>query len=232
MSDAGAIRTVLFDAGGVLVQLDLPYLRRLVEAKRIDVEPQALVAAEAAARREVHRMVESGGRVGSAWRDYFHLILGKIGLPGPEQSAVIDSLWDAHERFGLWTVASEGGPETVSALRESGLRLGVVSNAEGRVERDLETAGYKGAFDTIVDSHHVGVEKPDPAIFGIALERLGVDPEATVYVGDLPAVDVQGARAAGIRAILVDPHDHYADCDAPRIRTLRELPDLLARGIA
>src|SRR6185369_3755546 len=101
-------------------------------------------------------------------------------------------------RVGLWTVAVEGALETVRDLKRRGYRLGVVSNAEGRVERDLIGAGYDGFFETVIDSSVVGVEKPDPAIFRLALERLGASPDGTVFLGDVPAVDVEGARAAGI----------------------------------
>jgi putative hydrolase of the HAD superfamily len=103
----------------------------------------------------------------------------------------------------------------------------VVSNAEGHVERDLNGAGFDGAFETVVDSHVVGVEKPDPAIFEIALRRMKLKRETTIFVGDLPSVDVCGARAAGLGAVLLDRHEVYADVDVPRIRSLGELPALL-----
>ncbi|MHC4430052.1 MAG: HAD family hydrolase, partial [Planctomycetota bacterium] len=66
-----------------------------------------------------------------------------------------------------------------------------------------------------------------PGIFGIALKRMSLHADCTVYVGDLPEVDVEGARSAGIAPILFDRHDLYPDVDAPRIRTLQELPGLL-----
>ena len=104
-----------------------------------------------------------------------------------------------------------------------------MSNAEGRVAHDLEAAGYGGLFDTVVDSHLVGHEKPDPKIFAIALERLGAAPEHTVYLGDVPAIDVVGAKAAGITPVLLDRHDLYKDTDAPRIREIAELSNWISR---
>jgi putative hydrolase of the HAD superfamily len=103
----------------------------------------------------------------------------------------------------------------------------VVSNAEGRVEQDLEAAGYRGLLETVVDSHVVGVEKPDPEIFGIALRRLDARPESTIFVGDVPAVDVDGARAAGVTPILVDRHELYPQTDVLRLGSIRELPAIL-----
>jgi len=223
------IDAVLFDAGGVLLDLDYAYLRRLIEARHGDVSVERLSRLEALARMEIHRQVAGGGRVSDAWRDYFHVILGRVGVPAEEQSGIVDSLWEAHQRFGLWTVAIPGAPEIVAGLKERGYRLAVVSNAEGRVEQDLESAGYRGLFETVVDSHVVGVEKPDPEIFHIALRRLESEPAKSLYVGDLPAVDLAGASAAGIAPVLLDRHDLYADVSAPRMRALAELPALLER---
>jgi len=219
--------TVLLDAGGVLLDLDYAYLKRLLEARRHEAAEEALARAEAIARTEVDRHVRDGGASGEAWRDYFRILFRQVGTPPRLHEEMIDALWEAHERFGLWTVPVPGALAVVSRLREAGYRLGVVSNAEGRVERDLETAGFAGLLDTVVDSHLVGVEKPDPRIFGIALERLHARAETAVFVGDVPAIDVAGARAAGIVALLLDRHDLYAGGDAPRIHRLEDLPEWL-----
>lgn len=222
-----SIKTVLLDAGGVLLDLDYGYLRRLIEARRGDVTVDDLARYEAMARHEIHRQVSEGGRVSEVWRDYFHIILSKVGVPLDDRDEIVDSLWEAHRRFGLWTVAIEGGPETVAELKSRGFRIGVVSNAEGRVEQDLEAAGYRGMLETVVDSHVVGVEKPDPEIFRIAMERMKVAPESAVYVGDLPSVDVAGALAAGVAPILLDRHGLFEDSPARRICAITELLDLL-----
>lgn len=221
------LEAVLFDAGGVLVDLDYAYVRRLLEPVHGAVPSERLSEAEAHARRQINNTVRGGGSVGSSWRDYFHIIFGRIGVQADLHVGLIDSLWEAHERVGLWTVAIPGSPEVVAGLKRRGLRVGVVSNAEGTVAQNLDDAGYKGEFETVVDSHLVGVEKPDPKIFEIALERMSLHADRTVYVGDLPEVDVAGARGAGIAAILLDRHDLYDGVDAPRIRSLEELPGLL-----
>jgi HAD superfamily hydrolase (TIGR01549 family) len=217
------VETVLLDAGGVLLDLDFRYLRRLCRAYGVQTDEQTLSRYEATARVDVHRAVAGGGRVSDMWRDYFHFILGHVAVPVDDQPAIIDSLWEAHQKFGLWNVAIDGAVETVSHLKQAGYRIGVVSNAEGRVAQDLDSAGFKGLFETVVDSHHVGVEKPDPRIFKIAMERMGVRPETTIYVGDVPAVDVEGAKAAGIAPLLIDRHDLYEGIDAPRLKSIGEL---------
>jgi len=224
----GRVDTILLDAGGVLLDLDYAYVRRLIEARHYTTTIEELSQAEARARTEINRHVESGGAVGDAWRDYFHLIMREAGVELADQGPIIDSLWEAHQRIGLWTVAIDGGPEAVAGLKRRGYRLGVVSNAEGRVEADLNSAGYEGLFETVVDSHLVGVQKPDPRIFEIALERMSVEIGGVIFVGDVPAVDVRGAQAAGLTPVLVDPHRIYADREVLRIPSIRELADLLA----
>jgi putative hydrolase of the HAD superfamily len=223
------VETVLLDAGGVLLDLDYAFLKRLLEAREVLTTVEALSESEAVARTTIDRRVREGGRSSEAWRDYFRILLIRVGAPPEFAEEIIDTLAEAHQRVGLWTVAIDGAVATVRALKESGYRIGVVSNAEGRVERDLEGAGYAGLLETVVDSHLVGVEKPDPRIFHIALERLGAAAETTVFVGDVPAVDVVGARAAGLQAILLDRHDLYAVAGVTRVASIRELPKLLTK---
>jgi HAD superfamily hydrolase (TIGR01509 family) len=93
--------------------------------------------------------------------------------------------------------------EALGRLRAAGLRLGIVSNSDGRVEEALAASGMRDLFDVVIDSGLVGVEKPDPAIFRAALDALGIGPEEALYVGDMYEVDVVGARAAGIEAVLL-----------------------------
>ena len=109
-----------------------------------------------------------------------------------------------------------------------GLILAVISNADGRVEADLERAGLRAQFATVVDSHVVGVEKPHPEIFNVALARIQATPDAALYVGDVFSIDVLGARGAGMDAVLVDTLGAYpGTLDCPRISRLAELLDLL-----
>jgi len=218
------ITTVLFDAGGVLLDLDYAFLNRLLDARHVMTTVEALGESESIARTTIDRRVREGGRSSEAWRDYFRILLTRVGTPPEGTEEIIDTLAEAHQRVGLWTVAIDGAVATVRALKEAGHRLGVVSNAEGRVAIDLDGAGYAGLFEVVIDSHVVGVEKPDPRIFHIAMEQLDVGPEGAVFLGDVPSVDIAGARAAGITAVLLDRHDLYASIDAPRLRSIDEFP--------
>jgi putative hydrolase of the HAD superfamily len=105
-----------------------------------------------------------------------------------------------------------------------GIRLGVVSNSEGHIEALLQHVGLGVHLELVVDSALEGVHKPDPEIFRRALTRLGVEPRQAIYVGDIPAVDVGGARAAGMEGVLIDAFGHHRDyADAPRVESVAEL---------
>lgn len=119
----------------------------------------------------------------------------------------------------------DGVEASLRELRGLGLRMAVVSNANGQLSTLFDRLGIARYFDCLVDSFVEGVEKPDPRLFQIALARAGARPDNTLHVGDLYHVDVLGARAAGLSAVLLDAADLYADCDCERVRSL---PDLVA----
>ena len=92
------------------------------------------------------------------------------------------------------------------------MRLGIVSNADGLIAqrlRDLEILqigpGLGVEVDTVIDSGAVGVMKPDPRIFALALDAIGVDAQSAWYVGDMPGIDVVGARRAGLTSVRHGP---------------------------
>jgi HAD superfamily hydrolase (TIGR01549 family) len=115
-------------------------------------------------------------------------------------------------------------PPALDALHERGLRLACVSNWDYALDEVLEWCGLGGRFDVVVTSAGAGARKPDPRIFAIALEALDCAPAGAVHVGDTPAEDVEGARAAGIRALLLD-RDGGGD-----IASLTELPGRIGGG--
>jgi HAD superfamily hydrolase (TIGR01509 family) len=135
-----------------------------------------------------------------------------------------------HRERHLWSSVAARSVESLSRLRRAGLLLGVVSNSDGRVEEALRAAGLREYFDVVVDSGLMGVEKPDPRIFHAALATLGVRPEEALYVGDLYEVDVVGARAAGIEAVLLgQPEDGTVE-RCRMAASIEELVDQLLPG--
>ena len=108
-----------------------------------------------------------------------------------------------------------------------GLRLAVVSNANGKLKVLFNRLGLSRHFEVMLDSTEEGVEKPDRRLFDIAVERMGARRDEVVHVGDLFSVDVEGARAAGLQAILLDPLDLYEGFECDRVHSLGELAERL-----
>ena len=111
-------------------------------------------------------------------------------------------------------------------------QLGIVSNFYGNLEAVCHSVGLAPLFAVMVDSHRIGAEKPDPAIFRAALETLHAMPETTVFVGDSLRRDREGARRMGMRFIWIAPQDvqaaaAQASAEPPVHATVTELRDLI-----
>ena len=116
-------------------------------------------------------------------------------------------------------------------LRSDDRRLAVVSNSTGEpaVRRILERVGLLGFFEQVVSSGTEGVAKPDPEIFRRATARLGVRPDESLYVGDLPTTDARGARAAGLHSVWLNREGFGLGDDPPEITSLLEVPLVVAQ---
>ncbi len=117
----------------------------------------------------------------------------------------------------------------VEDLRSSGYRLGLISNFETWLEDMLVDLELGGVFEPVVISGREGIEKPDPALYQIAVERAAIDPARCVHVGDSPQMDVEPALEVGLNAILLDRLDRYPDAPYPRIESLAELIPTIGR---
>jgi putative hydrolase of the HAD superfamily len=117
----------------------------------------------------------------------------------------------------------------LEALAGNGLRLGLISNFEGWLEKMLVELEVGDLFEVSVISGMDGVEKPDPAIYKLALDRAGVSPDRALHVGDAPKLDVEPAISVGMRAVLLDRSGRYPDFEGPRIKSLEELGRLVAK---
>jgi putative hydrolase of the HAD superfamily len=218
---------VIFDAGGTLITLDHPRILRLLAPVGLCPTVEELEGAEARARLWADDAVRAELDQRQLWDGYFGRMLADIGAPEEAVPGLLEALWRTHRDRGLWTRPIEGVLPVLERLRGAGRRMAVVSNAEGTVERDLRDVGFGPFFETVVDSHLVGVAKPDPRIFRIVLEQLGADPSEALYVGDVPAYDLAGARAAGLPCVLIDPHGLHGHLGAPCVRHLSELLPLV-----
>ncbi|MFY9673533.1 MAG: HAD-IA family hydrolase, partial [Terriglobales bacterium] len=106
-------------------------------------------------------------------------------------------------------------------------QIGVISNADGRIEAVLRRCGIADCFRTITDSGIVGHEKPHPEIFRQALLSLNARPDESLYVGDVYSVDYLGATGAGMQAVLMDVPGAYVDKGVARVESLTQLGDML-----
>jgi HAD superfamily hydrolase (TIGR01509 family) len=218
-----AIRAILFDAGNTLVFLDYARLAQGVgSALGLSLHDEDL-AAHAPAASEA--MEQAGGNDQHRAAVYLETLFRLGGVPPQRMDEVRNCLARMHGERHLWCAVKPGSAESLARFRSAGLRLGVVSNSDGRVLEALEVAGLREYFDVVIDSALVGLEKPDPRIFRAALDALGVEPEAALYVGDRYEVDVLGAEAAGIRAVLFDPPVGEPMRTCTTIRSIQELAD-------
>jgi putative hydrolase of the HAD superfamily len=218
---------LFFDAGNTLVYVNLGFVSEALAKRGMSVSADVLWAAEPRARIKLDDpgVVKSTTDI-ERWTLYFESILADVGADGLAKD-VLAEMRAYHSKSNLWEVVPLEVRTALDALRGR-FRMSVISNANGTVRDKLERVGLAGYFETILDSHEEGVEKPDPAIFRRAMERLGASPDDSLYVGDMYHIDVVGARAAGMEAVLIDPAGHHADKDVRRVSTLAELPALLA----
>ncbi|HYT74441.1 MAG TPA: HAD-IA family hydrolase [Vicinamibacterales bacterium] len=154
---------------------------------------------------EMHIEVLAGRvELNEARRERFRRVFRALGVALPESE--VDGVASAY-RTGYMSArtAMEGAADLLTAVRTHA-RVGIVSNNLFEEQRDkLEYCGLSQLVDALVVSEEAGIAKPDPAIFHIALERLGVSALDAVMIGDSWSADVVGATRAGIRAIWFNP---------------------------
>jgi len=163
-----------------------------------------------------------GGQLPDWWNGWLDALAGHSGV-APD---VLSDAWrEADGELHLWDYPIPGAVECLTRLREAGLRVGVVSNSDGRVAESLARAGLADLVEVIVDSGVVGVSKPDPAIFRYALEPLGLEPAETWYLGDTVSYDAAAADAAGLTTWLIDHRGLHTVEHPRRVSTLAAFTD-------
>lgn len=217
---------ILFDAGGVLVLPDPLVLGPLLAFYGGDPSVEVHVRAHYAGMAAK----SAAGSTEGFWHHYDIAYVEAVGVPAADVEHAADVLGRSRNAY-TWRYAI---PESVTALRAleaAGMPIGVVSNASGQIEDILVRSaicqtgpGPHVAMRVIIDSHVVGVAKPDPAIFDHALPFFdGIPRERIAYVGDSVTMDVGGATAAGLTPILIDPYDDHPTLAARRITSLLDL---------
>lgn len=220
------VDAVLFDAGGVLLLPDPAALRRAFAPFGAVPDDETCRLAHYSSMRELDRVGHPD------WDAVDRVLARAAGVP----EACIESTYRRIEAVYLtlpW-VPVVGAAEVLVALQRAGLALAVVSNASGTMEQQLaehRICSVDGTAEAqvaiVVDSHVVGVEKPAPGIFEIALSALGLPASRCLYVGDTVHFDVEGARSVGMPAMHFDPYRLCPDEDHPHLTALEELLDRL-----
>ena len=233
LSPHPTIDTVFLDAGGVLCHPSWNRVAAALVRHGARVTSAALATAEQRATRalDTATVTAQTDDRSRGWL-YFNLVLQHAGV---EQNAGTDAalaeLREYHKIENLWEHVEPDIVPALAALKARGLRLVVVSNANGRLRHLFDRIDLTRWFDYLLDSHEWGVEKPDPRLFQLALEQSRADAPRTVHVGDLYHVDVVGARRAGLRdAVLFDMAGLYDDVDCPRVRSLGALVEWIDKS--
>jgi len=224
------VDVVFLDAGGVLVCPNEALIVDRFRAAGFAVDPARLFDAH---YHGVHA-IDRARAEPEVFDDYHVAYSAHLDLPEErlaEAAAVLQGLW---EQSGLWRQPLPWAAEGLAAIADTGIPIVVVSNADGTVADVLASTGLLQIGNgpgievaAIIDSGAVGVAKPDPAIFELALRTVGATADRAIHVGDAYQYDVRGARAAGVRPVLVDPLGVRDDVDCERIASLIEVIELL-----
>ena len=225
MSRAHPVRAIFFDAGNTLIRMDYVAIAGALARHGVRTTPEDLERAEWRARVRLDTEVLSPlGRAASTENRsiadrYLGFVLAEAGV---RDDAVVAAVAEWRRTYrppvGLWTVVEPAAEAALAHVRQAGVAAAVISNSNGSVASILESLGLGRYLDFVIDSGEVGVEKPDPRIFRLAVERAGVVAEDAVYIGDYYSVDVLGARAAGLDAILLDPGACWGERDCRSAR--------------
>jgi HAD superfamily hydrolase (TIGR01509 family) len=194
----------------------------------LGITAEAIEKAEPLVRREIASYVwaataaENTGATRRAGPAFFRRLLDLAGVQGASDAldSAAEEVWTEHLKRNVFCRVGDGVDAALGHLRAAGIKLAVVSNSEGTVERMLQEVGLRRHLDAVFDSWIVGVAKPDPRIFIMALDRLDVPADQAIMVGDTPGTDIAGARAAGVKAALIDPLDLHPGATAPRFSDL------------
>jgi putative hydrolase of the HAD superfamily len=215
-----AVRAVFVDALGTLVELQPPW-EHLRAAVPPELDDRRLVAA-VRAEMSYYRAHAHEGRDPESLAELRARCAGVLSEALGVEVGVEELL--AAVRFDAYPDAA---PALV-ALQARGLPVVVVSNWDCSLGSVLERCGLAPYLAGAVSSAEAGARKPDPAIFAPALELADCGPEESLHVGDTPHEDLEAARAAGIRALLIDRQGTAADDDGTlRISSLAQIEDHL-----
>ncbi len=227
--------TFVFDVGGTLLRFDLDKLARaytnIAATRGITIDFGRVRAVIAQLEQELPTRVKGRdisleAHNGAAfWDEFYGDGFRQLGLPNGVASAALEIR--ARFQRGEFEALHDDALPALNALRRRGVPMGIVSNFSPNCEEVLAHRGLRGYFSFFVVSGIVGVEKPDPRIFDLAVRAANQPRERIVYIGDSIYHDVQGAQRAGLAAILIDRDEQHREFNGARVRDLRELENFV-----
>ena len=231
-----APKAVLLDVGGIFHLPSHDRIRDAFERAEFAVSVDVLDRAHYAGAAQFTVDYEGELDWKARWRSYLDAYITAAGVPDdPSVREEVHVHLDSEFAVGdLWGRVIPGSVDGLRALVATGVHVAVVSNADGSVAQRLAAQevlqvgpGLGVEVACVIDSGAVGVSKPDPRIFHMALEAIGVEAADGWYVGDMPGIDVTGARAAGLWPIVMDPFGFQPDADYQRVTSLADVAALV-----
>jgi putative hydrolase of the HAD superfamily len=228
-------RAVFLDAGNTLLFPRLDVVAQAVTALGYPAAVADLQAAERAGKARLDEWLWPQIRRRQLppsvdvyyWGEFLGHLLDRLQVPDDARPAVLQEVSAHFREIRLWSSVEPSTAPYLAALGARGYFLGVISNSIGTMEQQLERLGLAQYFQIIFDSALVGVEKPHPEIFRMALRRSGFQASQAVFVGDTYSTDVGGAQLAGLTGVLMDRVGAYPHAPCPRITSLPELDQFL-----
>jgi len=220
-----ATKALFFDVGNTLLFLNRSKALRSLHARNIFPSEEQLRAIERQTKQQFDSLIEANSSIDHGfWNIYYSSLLKQFGLEelGLTDKAISSDLVACTRISANWCDIRPHTREVLLRLREN-YRMGIISNADGKIADVLAHCGIADYFESITDSGIVGKEKPHPAIFEAALHSLRVPPQEGLYIGDIYSVDYVGATNVGMRAVLFDVAGAYKDRDVPRVESLEQL---------
>jgi HAD superfamily hydrolase (TIGR01662 family) len=167
------------------------------------------------------------------FRRFWHLFtrrhLRLLGVAEEQLDPFADTLIDRMREQDEWRDhVPEHVRPTLEQLKAAGYRLALLSNRRDPLHDEIERLGLSDLFEFVLAAGETGWWKPDPRIFKDLLQRLELEPQVSVYIGDNYFADIVGARAVGLQAVLIDRYHLYPNVNCPTLESIAELPALLA----
>ena len=229
------VEVIAFDAGGTLIDLDVPRIAERLRQEGISLVTEELQEAVYRAKpKDAKNRPGPHAEGETALRRYLGIVGGELEAL-QEQRGSVDPHWRSREwiepllqwlrtpevSLSIWSVVPQGLVESLELLQQR-YRLIVISNSDGHVAQRLDDVGLATHFEQIYDSGLLGFAKPDPRIFQRALDDLNLPPDRMVYVGDFYDIDIVGAAGAGVHGVLLDPVGAWSEIDCAKAKNMKE----------